>query len=709
MKMLKYICSVVIICLSGLCQSSTAAGVNTDSLEKALSIADTDTLKLSLLSMLASGYKSSVPDKSIEYGKKGLEIARLMESEMQTGVFLNHLGIAYTNKGNLAEGKRYFNKSLVEYEKIDNKQGMLNDFNNLGIVSFYQGDYESAIGYFLGSLEISEEISDTAGIANSMNNIGSMYEKQQGYDKALEYYQKALMLREKIGDEVGVASCYNNLGIIYKRKGEYDKALSHYFKSLQLKEDGGSDVSIAETQHNIGIIYQMRKEYNTALEYYLKSMNILKKMGDKRRYTHNLLSIGTMLQDQNKYEEAIDYFKQARQNASEIGSLPLLSESLSGLYENQSFLRDFENAFSSLREHTRIKDSIFNKDNTKHLTEIQTKYETERKERELLEKDVEIASQKSNAERQNILTMAVASILGIVILFSLLLYGRFRLSQKQRKIIANQKAVVDEKNKDITDSINYAKRIQTAMLSSDEELGQLLGEYFVFFKPKDVVSGDFYWCHEQGDSVICVVADCTGHGVPGAFMSMIGNSLMNEIIIEKRIIEPGKILDELREGIIKSLGTGNKDGMDISLCTLNKVNNTLQFAGAYNGIYITRKGIAGDSIVQDPTVLVHGEDLVEIKGDKQTVGFEDRKNTPFTTRTVEIQKGDTIYLSSDGFIDQFGGRKNKKFSAKRFRKVLSDFADRSMAEQKAEVARILKDWQGDKEQIDDICVIGVKV
>ncbi|MBL4755556.1 MAG: tetratricopeptide repeat protein [Flavobacteriales bacterium] len=713
----RYLYSIlIVICLLGGYGNGAAGAVNTDSLENALSLAADDSLKLTILSRLAAAYKSSTPDKVIEYGERGLELARTMKWGKETGNFLNTIGIAYTNKGNLARGKRYFKKSLLEYGKIDDQQGMLNNFNNLGIVCFYQGDYESAIASFLESLEISEEIGDTAGIANSMNNIGSMYEKQQDYDKALEYYQQALTLRDKIGDRKGVAGCYNNLGIVYKRKEEYDKALSHYFKSLKIKEELDEAVSVAETQHNIGIIYQYRKEYNIALEYYLKSMNTLKKMGDKRRYTHNLVSIGSLLQDQNKYQEAIEYFEQARQNAKEIGSLPLLRESLGALYKCQSMLKNFKQAFYTLQEHTKIKDSIFNADNTKRLAEIETKYETEKKERELLEKDVEIssqkvnlASQKSQAEQQRILTLAVASILALVIVFSVLLYRRFRVSQRQQQIIAGQKAIVDEKNKDITDSINYAKRIQTAMLRSDEEMQALLGDHFVLFLPKDVVSGDFYWCHDDEEVVIWVVADCTGHGVPGAFMSMIGNSLMNEIIIEKKLRNPGQILDALKAGIINSLGIETQDGMDMSLCTLNRKTNELQFAGANNGIYIVREGIGSAKLSKENGIVIFNNDLIELKPDKQSVGYEQAKENPFTTRSVYLEKGDKIYAYSDGYVDQFGGRKNKKYSARRFKIALSGFNSLTMKEQGGALANILKDWQTDREQIDDICVIGVTV
>ncbi|HIA07222.1 MAG TPA: hypothetical protein EYN71_11095 [Flavobacteriales bacterium] len=303
----------------------------------------------------------------------------------------------------------------------------------------------------------------------------------------------------------------------------------------------------------------------------------------------------------------------------------------------------------------------------------------------------------------------ITTVLIISIIFTLLLYSRFRVIREQKGIIERQKLTVDEKNKDITDSINYAKRIQTSMLRTEHEMFDLLGEHFVLFLPKDVVSGDFYWCHQQGDVVIWVVADCTGHGVPGAFMSMIGNSLMNEIIIEKKLTTPGLILDELKAGIIKSLGVGRQDGMDMALCAFNRTTYELQFAGANNRLYITRKGIGKEALTSADWIATFDSDLIVIKPDKQSVGFEEDKDVPFTTRSIQLEKGDCIYACSDGYLDQFGGKKNKKYSVRRFKEVLSEIHTMSMEEQMVHVTNELFEWMEDKEQIDDICVIGVRV
>jgi len=282
---------------------------------------------------------------------------------------------------------------------------------------------------------------------------------------------------------------------------------------------------------------------------------------------------------------------------------------------------------------------------------------------------------------------------------------------KQKKELEVQ---LKKQIKEITDSINYAKLIQQAILPFDNEFNQHFTNSFILFKPKDVVSGDFYWIHQSKDEVIWTVADCTGHGVPGAFMSMIGSSLLNELIIEKGITSANNILDELKKLIIKALGqtgkTGEtKDGMDAALCVWNKKTNILEYAGAHNPLFIIRKNIASSSLSSNNRIKFFGADLAEIKADKQPIGYWDEKDEPFTKHIVQLQTGDTLYLFSDGYSDQFGGIKNKKFTNKRFKNLLLSFQEKSMEEQKQILDKTIKIWKGDEEQVDDICIIGVRI
>jgi len=302
---------------------------------------------------------------------------------------------------------------------------------------------------------------------------------------------------------------------------------------------------------------------------------------------------------------------------------------------------------------------------------------------------------------------------------------RTREVVKQKDEIEGQKEEIEEKNKDIMDSINYAKRIQEAILPKDEEREKMLKDSFVLFKPKDVVSGDFYWMAKRDDKVLITAADCTGHGVPGAFMSMIGAALLNEAVNEKGITRPGEVLNEVRSGIIKSLQqTGaegeSKDGMDAALCVLNKDGNLLSFAGANNPIYIIRKkgkppkDKEGQAL--EPNIEENGLKLYEIKADKQPVGYYTEEPEPFTSHDIDLFKGDIVYIFSDGFADQFGGPKGKKFKYKSFKELLLTIYEKTMQQQEEILDKTIEDWKahsdpegGTYEQIDDILVIGVRL
>ena len=256
---------------------------------------------------------------------------------------------------------------------------------------------------------------------------------------------------------------------------------------------------------------------------------------------------------------------------------------------------------------------------------------------------------------------------------------------------------LEEKNKEIVDSINYAKRIQDAMMTSEGYRKSVIPKSFTFFKPKDVVSGDFYWVFKDKDeNIFFTVADCTGHGVPGAFMSMIGTSLLNEIIVEKGIKETNKILDEMRALIIKSLNQDDnddqKDGMDISICKLNLKKNSLEFSGAHNPLLVVSKG-----------------EIKTYKGDSQAVGLETLNIKPFSKHTLKLQKNDMIYIYSDGYQDQFGGENGKKYMAANFKKFLLKISKEEEKKQNKLLEIELANWMKNEEQIDDICIMGVRV
>ena len=282
----------------------------------------------------------------------------------------------------------------------------------------------------------------------------------------------------------------------------------------------------------------------------------------------------------------------------------------------------------------------------------------------------------------------------IVIVFSVIIFNRLKITNRQKATIVQQKLIVEEKNKEITDSINYAKRIQTAILPSIEKIKTSFPNSFVLYKPKDIVAGDFYWYMEKAGKVLIAVADCTGHGVPGAMVSVVCNNALNRAVNDFNLMEPAKILDKTAELVIdafKKSGEDVKDGMDISLCSFDKENNELEYSGAINSLF-----------------YIAENKLIEVKGDKQPIG-QYANIKPFTNHKIALTKGDTVYLFSDGYHDQFGGEKGKKYMYKRFRELILGISKKEFSKQKVELETEFEQWRGDLEQLDDVCVIGVRV
>lgn len=270
---------------------------------------------------------------------------------------------------------------------------------------------------------------------------------------------------------------------------------------------------------------------------------------------------------------------------------------------------------------------------------------------------------------------------------------------RQKEEIEKQSEQIAELYEQVKDSILYAKRIQEAILPSKDEIDNALKNSMVLFRPKDIVSGDFYWFSEKKDRAIIAAADCTGHGVPGALMSMIGSSLLNEIVNEKGITSPAEILLALKHGVINALnkqqtttGEQTKDGMDIAVCSIPKKGNKFEFAGANNPLWQVRNG-----------------EIIEFRGDRQPVGFfGDNLHTPYTNHEIEVEPGDVIYIFSDGYADQFGGPNGKKFKYSQFKKLLTSITEKGMNEQREILNNRIEEWMGDEEQIDDILVVGIR-
>ncbi|HHZ65005.1 MAG TPA: tetratricopeptide repeat protein, partial [Flavobacteriales bacterium] len=364
-----------------------------------------------------------------------------------------------------------------------------------------------------------------------------------------------------------------------------------------------------------------------ALEHFDKSLKIREEIGDKKGMAISLGNIGNIYDDQGNYEKALVYCTKALSIAQEIGNVVTIEEASNNLWGTYKKLGKHSQALEMHELYIEMRDSINSEENTKATIRLQLQYEYEK------EKALDEARHQQKEKQQQLATLFAAGALALVLVFTLFILNRLKITRRQKNVIEQQKQEVEHKNKEVTDSIEYAKRIQDAVLTSSGYIENALPQNFILYKPRDIVSGDFYWVYQNSqDQVFFTVADCTGHGVPGAFMSMIGSSLLNEIVIENGIQEPDKVLYEIRTHIINSLGqtgaTGEaRDGMDMALCRLDKKEGKISYAGAYNPLCIIRNG-----------------ELVEHKGTRRPIGYFLGRSIPFEKQEVNVQEGDMAYI-----------------------------------------------------------------
>jgi serine phosphatase RsbU (regulator of sigma subunit) len=323
---------------------------------------------------------------------------------------------------------------------------------------------------------------------------------------------------------------------------------------------------------------------------------------------------------------------------------------------------------------------------------------------------------KEIAEFQNIVYLSIIGFIVLITILVILISSSRRrkrinkLLSEKNKLIQVQKEMVEEKNQSISDSILYARRLQQAILPTTEQVNEYLPESFLFFRPKDIVSGDFYWFESTSDYLFIAVADCTGHGVPGAMVSVVCSNALNRCVKEHKLSSPKDILNKAREIVIETFaksGDNVADGMDISLVVLNRKSKEVHFAGAHNALWLLRKGDAvGD--FSDNSTTGNGFSLLEYKGDKQPVGLHSRM-VDFTEKEIKLEKDDVLYLMSDGFADQFGGPNNKKLKYAPIKEYLLEHAHHDMTQQKEGLTYLYDNWRGNTEQIDDVCFIGFRL
>ena len=710
-----------------------------DSLQKVLRSAKNDTSVISVYLQMGEVMGSYEQDSAIHFYRKGLEVCARNNSNQiiaikifkLKGDLLRSIGNIFIQRSDYEMALDYINKALTCYLHISDDAGTSKCYKSIGAVRYYQGDAVKSIEAFQSAMKIAEKSGNMESYSDCINNIGMVHYQQDNNKIALENFNKALEIRKKLGIKPKIAESYNNIGMIYSDDQDV-KSLEYFFKSLELFEELDELIAVGRIYNNIGVVYKDISDFNNAEKYFLLSLKNRRKMQDRQHEALVLGNLSDISIKKGDYYKAIMLADSSLVMAKEIGSLQVESNAYGFLFDAYERMGDYK---KSLYYHKLLKsssDSLSSAAKFETISDMEAKYQNEKKQLEIanLTKEkslqrVELKNKSLQLSRQRNILLFIGAGLLMVIVFSILLFRQSHARKKANILLAKQNFEIQQKNEEIssqrdeiesqrdlvfqqkeqivvihkkvTDSINYAKRIQEAILPTKEAATGLLGDHFIFFKPKDIVSGDFYWATRINEWILISVADCTGHGVPGAFMSMLGISYLNEIVRKKEIIQASHVLDYLRESVIEALqqkgqSGEQKDGMDIAFCVLNKNNNTLQYSGANNSLFI----------------VTNDKQLIEISGDKQPVAIYDRMK-PFTNHEIKVNNGDCLYMATDGFEDQFGGAQNKKFMVKQLKELFATIADKPMNLQNEILKTTFENWKGEHEQIDDVTILGLKI
>ncbi|MFC2175415.1 tetratricopeptide repeat protein [Bacteroidota bacterium] len=642
---------------------------------------------------------------AIRHYKRSLRIRQDINDQDGIASSLNNLGLVYKNQGDYDRALSYYQNAFKIFEQIGDKVGLGNAYNNIGIVYRNNGNIEWALDNFLKALEVFQKLGNKVGEANTLNNIGNIYYQQKKFDQALEFYNNSLVISQTVGDKNSMAGKLSNIGGVYLLMGNKQKALASTEKALSLQQEIGDDKGQISTLNNLGAYFREEADFEKSLSYFRQAQKLEQQIGDHSYSTITLSSLGEIYTELGDPKQGLHFLKQALIEAKTNGSTDDRLKVYQSLSKAHADAGEFEQSYHYQELSVKLKDSLERAVSSRDLAEMQIKFETAQKQREieLLNKEKEVQDLKLNKEI-TVRNMVVAiTFLALVLL--VLIYTRYRSKHraneelgKKNKQIEQQKEIVEEKNWEITSSIEYAKRIQDAIMPTITEIRKALPDSFVFYQPKGIVSGDFYWFAQNNHRIYIAAVDCTGHGVPGAFLSMIGNDHLNHIVGVEKVEKPDEVLNRLHQEIQVTLKqkhgfTENHDGMDVALCAIDQTENKLYFSSANRYLYHIRNG-----------------ELVELKGDHFNIGgvmHEDVRS--YTLHEISLEKDDVFYIFSDGISDQFGGEKSKKFGYRRLKDTLLQMHQKPMAEQQIIYQKIITEWVGDGDQIDDFLLIGIRI
>ena len=603
-----------------------------------------------------------------------------------TDIDSNHTALIYLHKAltvaetNQAKYKRYFNTI----------------YNNLGLAYNSVSNFTEGLNYFFKAINYCEKNKDIKGLSITYNNLGILYSEIQEFDKSLLYYRKVLAIKP-------TSSAYANIGILYSDIHKYDSAMYYINKSIKLDKEKNDIAGLSSSYTVVGNLFKTMHQYDSAMYYYNLSTQLANQVEDVSVVQNNIYNTIELLISQGKYQQAKPLAESNLKSLLTGGDLDFIADAYSQLKDIYSKLGDYKKAYEYQSQYVIYKDSAEEANKTLEIKKIELGAEYKKKSLNdsLMHAQATLLNNMKHDEeigKQRLLIIGFIIIIIIVAFFSIMVYKRYQISQRQREIIDkqknemyNQKLLVEEKQKEILDSIHYAKRIQYAIIAHQDFIDKHLPNNFVYFNPKDIVSGDFYWATKHNNKFYLAVCDSTGHGVPGAFMSLLNIGYLSEAINEKNISEPNEVFNYVRKRLVNTISKeGQKDGFDGVLICYDASTNSISYAAANN-----------------KPILVREQQVTELSFDRMPVGVSE-KTEDFSLHTLQLQTNDILYLFTDGYADQFGGPKGKKFKYKSLNSLILNVSSQPLEQQKNTLQNNFTNWRGNLEQVDDVCVIGIK-
>lgn len=676
--------------------------------------------KSEILTEMAGEFKNANErGKALDLYNQSFEIQQKQGNLTKASNILENIAEVYLDSGLYKNSVEVLEKSADMKKNTGDEKGVSEVLKKIGKVHETTYNYVEALNTYKKAAETKNKINDKEGLSNVMDDMGNIYYKQQILEKSIDSYKKSAELNEQLNNSEELGSTYNKMGVAFYELGNYEEAEQYYLKSFDLKKKTGNEKEASMALNNIGNLNYNQNKFKKAISFYEQSLELKRNSNYTYGKAVSLFNLGNAYRQIGAKEEAISYYENCREISQQNNFEELNARSLKVLAELYKENNEIDKAtplenllstsnFKDVDIHSQLSESLIISEGDENQKLISYLTEEVLKQKELAENEARerarenqlnnqrLRLQNEQIKRQRIVMGSMIVVIILVIGVLSLFYYQMVQKKKANKILTEKNNLISKQAKLIYDNIKSASAIQKAAMPPDAEMETELPQHFILNMPKDIVSGDFYWMEKRDGKLFVAVADCTGHGVQGAVVSMLGMALLNEIVNKSYISHSGDILSQLSTKLKESLHASGdvaeiREGMDIVLCKFNKEMSEIEFAGANNPVY-----------------LVRNNEIVEYKGDRSPIGYYS-KSADFKNQNIKLQRGDSIYMFSDGYADQLNGSDYKKFLPKRFRELLLEIDPLPMEQRRSVLIERFNKWRGNFQQVDDVMVMCVKV